>query len=166
MSMTGQFAAISKAKLDELQDDPDSVADFLFLEADEGGPRHTADIDKAWHGIHFLLTGSPSGGVGPLAAAIMGGEEIGDEEGYGYGAIRYLEGDEVQAIAHALSDTPTEELAKRYSVKALTAADIYPGIWEDEGDRAFDYLAGFYEDMVEFYQDAAKRGDVVLLYLA
>lgn len=164
MSMTGQFAAISKSKLDELQDDPDAVADFLFLEADEGGPSHTADIDKAWHGIHFLLTGSPSGGVGPLAAAIMGGEEIGEDAGYG--PARYLEPEEVKSIAQALADASTEDLAKRYSPKALTAADIYPGIWEQEGDEAFDYLAGYYEDMVDFYKAAAKRGDAVLLYLA
>src|SRR5438270_9992408 len=41
------------------------------------------DVDKAWHGIHFLLTDSDWEGEGPLAFILHGGREINEDLGYG-----------------------------------------------------------------------------------
>jgi hypothetical protein len=38
------------------------------------------DIDKAWHGIHFVLTGEVFDGSEPLVNVVMGGVPIGDED--------------------------------------------------------------------------------------
>ncbi|MCW7537951.1 YfbM family protein [Aquabacterium sp. A7-Y] len=163
--MIGCFAAVSEAKLTELRADPDAVADFLFTEAEDGGPAEALDIDKTWHGLHFLLTGESYGGEGPLAWAIMGGEPIGED--VGYGPARYLEPQQVREVAAALAPITVQALNARYDPAAFEKADIYPtGIWRSEGQGAFDYLAEWYEDLVAFYARAAERGDAVLLYVA
>src|SRR5687768_10356646 len=41
------------------------------------------DVDKAWQGIHFLLTGTDWEGEGPLAFVLHGGAEIEEDMGYG-----------------------------------------------------------------------------------
>ena len=41
-------------------------------------PTEEIDLDKSWHGIHFLLTGAAWEGERPLNFLILGGEEVGD----------------------------------------------------------------------------------------
>lgn len=37
-------------------------------------------MDKAWHGIHYLLTGTAWEGDPPLNFLVTGGREVGTEE--------------------------------------------------------------------------------------
>jgi Domain of unknown function (DUF1877) len=41
------------------------------------------DLDKAWHGIHYLLTGTTLSNRTLASKVIMGGEDIGPDFGYG-----------------------------------------------------------------------------------
>ena len=59
----------------------------IVLADDEGS---VADLDKAWHGLHYLFTGTDEGGNSPLDFLAVGGEEIGTIE-VGYGPARALE---------------------------------------------------------------------------
>ena len=164
MSMIGNFIALSPEKLSALISDPSGLAELFYPENEEDTPSNYLDIEKAWHGIHFLLTGEAWGGDGPLAQAVLGGIEIGED--MGYGPARYLTPEEVRAVARSLAAISTEQLKKRYSSDALEAAEIYPtGIWEAEGWGAFDYLVQNFEPLVHFYHEAAERGDAVILYL-
>src|SRR5687768_2691470 len=54
------------------------------------------DVDKAWQGIHFLLTGSDREGNGPLAFILHGGRSI--DEDLGYGPPRGFTSVEVKAV--------------------------------------------------------------------
>lgn len=56
-----------------------------------------ANLDKAWHGIHFLLTGSTWEGEKPLNFLISGGETIGEIE-VGYGPARSIKSVDVKKI--------------------------------------------------------------------
>lgn len=110
------------------------------------------DLDKAWHGIHFLLTGSDYDGEEPLSLAIMGGEELGGD------GARLLSCEQVQAVAAVL---PMEEvLRSRFDPQRMTDLEIYPKIW-DEGDEALDYLISYYTPMAELFREAAGRGDSI-----
>src|SRR5215831_2317265 len=72
-------------------------------------------LDKAWHGLHFLLCGQPEPTAGPLGSVILGGTEIGDDD-LGYGPARYFEPSEVGEIAAALGRDGLEgELESRYA---------------------------------------------------
>lgn len=160
MGMIGGFQRITAAELDALLDDPDSVEELLFPEGDQSAD--AIDIDKAWHGLHFLLSADPWAGSGPLANVVMGGTEIGED--LGYGPARYLTVDETAGVAAALAALAADELGNRFDAQQFTANDIYPGIW-DEGGTALAYLVDAYRSVAAYYADAAAAGDAMLKYL-
>ena len=64
MSMCGTLIRISQVKYKEILADPDK----FWNERGE----NCIDIDKAWHGIHYLLTGTAWGGDPPASWVIFG----------------------------------------------------------------------------------------------
>src|SRR5271165_1779219 len=71
------------------------------------------NIDKSWHGIHFLLTSSAWGGTPPLSNAVLGGTEFGPD--LGYGPARYLTPDQVKEVAAGLDRITGETLRGRFN---------------------------------------------------
>jgi uncharacterized protein DUF1877 len=67
MSMIGNFRALPDLELQALFADPSRVEGLLY-ESLLGGVANgnELDVDKAWHGLHFLLTGSAWEGSFPL----------------------------------------------------------------------------------------------------
>ncbi len=162
MSMIGNYRRISRAELQDLLADPSRLSAVLYPEGDEDPARYL-DIDKAWHIIHFLLTGTTYEGQWPLVAVVMGGTEISDED-VGYGPARYLDGDDLAEVAAALDSVSADELWSRFDVDAVCQAEIYPQAWTgDSGDR--DYVTTHYRELQDFLRKAAGSGDAVILYL-
>jgi len=62
---------------------------------------NSISLEKAWHGLHFLLTGDPWGGSGYRAFLLCGGIEQGED--MGYGPARLFDAEEVGEIAETLS---------------------------------------------------------------
>ena len=120
-------------------------------------------MDKAWHAIHFLLTGTAWGGDPPLNFIAAGGTEIGDD--LGYGPARGLTSAEVRTLASALKALPRDSLLQRFDPAALTAAEIYPDIWDraPEEDDTRGYVAEYYEQLRSFILDAAAAGEALLI---
>ena len=96
------------------------------------------DLDKAWHGIHFLLTASAWEGQPPLHFLVAGGTPVGDID-VGYGPARVLTSAEVASVHRALSELPDDTLRARFDPAAFQQADIYPGIW-DRDSKEHDLL--------------------------
>ncbi len=139
-------------------------------------------MDKAWHAIHWLLTGSsdesppsrrrsgllrrraaPQPSAGAEALAVLGGEPVGDDDGYG--PARLLRPEQVAAVAEALRPLTPEVLGHRVdltAMEAIEAADLYPGIWDEE-DVYEEYLGPNYEVLRDFYLAAAADDAAVLL---
>lgn len=63
----------------ELVASTDSIE--LLLESDDD--ETSVDLGKAWHGIHWLLTGSPDSTDDVTSEAILGGQPVGEDLGYG-----------------------------------------------------------------------------------
>lgn len=167
MGMIGNFVRLPETDLKKLLADPGSIHGYLYPE-DEDEPREVAelDVDKAWQGIHWLLTGTAWEGDGPEAFIIQGGQQVGDED-VGYGPARGFTAEEVRAIAGALRGLTSEILHARFDPQAMEAADIYPtGIWVDEGDEAFEYLDTYFEQLRSFVLGAAGEGEAMLVYVA
>jgi hypothetical protein len=157
------FTSIPPQTLGQLLEDPDEVEALLYPD-DDSEPPNSMDLDKAWHGLHYLLTGDPTGGERPLSLAILDGAEVGPE--LDYGPARYLTADEVKTVAQALAVLTPEALAQRYDPRDMEEKDVYPAIWAEEGDEGLEYLLMFYSTLQQFYTDAAARGDVVIHWLA
>lgn len=162
MGMIGCFAAVNPQTLEDLVSNPEGLVAYLFPEEDDEPP-NSIDIEKSWHGMHYMLAGASYGGEGPLALAVLGGEPIGED--LGYGPARFLTADQVKAVAAALDALGEEGFRSRYAPQAMEDAQIYPDIWVREGDEALDYVMHYYRHLVAFYADAAQRGDGALLWL-
>lgn len=164
MGMVSCFAAVPPAMIAQLKSDPSEMEALLFPDEDDDEPENLIDVDKSWHCIHFMLSGSADGGSTPLSWAILGGEEFGDD--IGYGPARILLPDEVRMIATALSDISEEDFKSRYAPQAMQAADVYlSDMCVRDGDDALFYLASNYVNLNEFYRNAAFRGDGVVLWI-
>ncbi|BCL13533.1 YfbM family protein [Micromonospora sagamiensis] len=125
-----------------------------------GGSGPDLDLDKAWHAIHYLLAGEAWETTAGAGEAILGGEPLGSE--VGYGPARLLGPEQVRAIAAGLEPVTVETLRSRYDTAALGAAHVYPDIWDD--DEEFDtYLAPYFDELRSFYLAAAGAGQAVLL---
>ena len=165
MGMAGFFAAVDADTLDRLRAEPERLADYLFPDDDEGTELENAiDVDKAWHAIHYLLNGTAEGGDEPYALVVLGGQEIGED--IGYGPARLLFPEQVADIAGALREFDADALAARFDPEAMEESQIYPEqIWTRDGQEALDYVLHYYQLLCGFYEEAAARGDGVILWL-
>lgn len=165
MGMVACFTSLTPEALQELQDEPDLIDEFLNPDDGDSEPPNYIDLDKAWHGIHYLLTGQAEGGPEPHSLAVFGGEEFGPE--VGYGPARFLTAEQVSKVADALSQISPEALAERFNPKDMEAKEIYPDvIWVRDGQEALDYALEGYQQLQVFYRDAASRGEAVIQWLS
>ncbi len=185
MGITASYKRITPHKFAEIQNDTEAAASFFKLELDDlvfdfSNPqamiaqlqerrrnKHNFSLGKDWHALHFLLTGESSleGDIQtspPLCNVVMGGTPTQFEAGYGF--VRYLTLEEVRDVADALSQIYVEELKSRFNSTVFNEAAIYPnpspGGWDEE---EIEPLFELYPQLVEFFQNAAKEGDIVLL---
>jgi hypothetical protein len=101
------------------------VLPALKLDGSEGT---RCDLEKSWHGIHYLLTGSAWEGEPPLDFLVDGGRPVGriDPE---HGPLRAFRASEAGAIYQSMSSLSPYELRKRFNARDMAAKEIYPDIW-------------------------------------
>ncbi len=123
------------------------------------GERNETDLDKAWHGIHFLLTGSAWKGDPPLNFLVAGGTQVGDVD-VGYGPARAFRASEVALIAAALESVSQEDLRGRFDPGVMMREGIYPEIWNrpQEEDDTLGYVLEYDAVLRHFIRDAVDRG--------
>jgi hypothetical protein len=125
-------------------------------------------LEKNWHGVHFLLTGTAWDTSSPLGQVILGGTEFGEEMGAmaGSKALRLHEAGDVRLIAKALSDLDHNEFREHFDARELHRQEIYPhGRWLGE-DELEDCLLFYVRRLTRFYSAAAKNGMAVVLCLS
>lgn len=206
MGMIGHLRAITAEQLRTLQQEPDSIEDFLQGESPpdtaklmaalqraqeiglramgnpaekekarleiireltaagaklpkDGPDEDGLSLEKSWHSLHYLLTGSAREVDSPLGNAILGGKEIGPD--LGYGPARFLDAAQVSEVSTALNSISKDDLAQRFDLNTMMAAQIYACADEEELELAQHY----FEHVVKYYAEAAKRGDAMLLYI-
>lgn len=152
---------LSYAQLKKLKNLPKDIYSMI-----EKGMEESLDINKTWYFFHYLFTGYEDSGIKidelisinqkdelPLINAILGGEKL--KANAGYDDIRYLIPSEVHQIAKALSQLKLADVVQRLNNK-----DCYH-------DYIFDSLSEYYnyDALVDYYQDAAAKGNAMLLWL-
>ena len=119
----------------------------------ETGPIiESLELDKSWHGIHFLLCGSAEPIHGP-AGFLLNGEAVeddGDAEVYLHAA------EEVAAFDLLLTATTARELLDRYDPERMKALELYPALDWNQGD--FDYLLDYVDRLRAFVRRHAELG--------
>ncbi len=148
---------VTPEQFSQVEGDDEALTKTLFE-----SPHDVAlEMDKEWHGIHYLLTGDPWSARGILGQVILGGAEFGPD--IGYGPARYLNPRQVSDIAAALKNLRIEQFKGRYDPKAMMKAEVYPTIWEREGQEGLSWLVSGLEQLTEFYSRAAAQGKGVIL---
>jgi uncharacterized protein DUF1877 len=138
--------------------DPESAEDAPYRPPD---PDRSIDIEKAWHGLHFLLTGTADEGEAPACFLLRGGEDLDDE-----GLIRALRPGQVRRFSEYLSAIEADDLARRYDPERMTGLEIYPGVWKrtaEQGDSPLEWLMACFEEVRQFVDTAAAAGDCVII---
>lgn len=130
------------------------------------GEVEATDLDKAWHGIHFMLTGTAWEGVPPLNFLMQGGTMIGEVE-VGYGPARGMTAAEVKAVAGELAGIDEAFMRARFDPAQMTQLDIYPGIWDRDPaeDDSFGYCMEYFGELRTFVTRAAERGAGLIISL-
>jgi hypothetical protein len=130
--------------------------------------RELLELDKAWHGVHYVMCGRPEPDQTLLSQAILGGTDIGDdEEGFsGYGPARYFTAAEVAELARTLSRPELEtDAAARFDPARMAELDIYPG-WDASQSRSdHEWIMDSFRRLRDFYQDAAGKGHAIVTCL-
>lgn len=151
-SETIENAGVSADEAEKLQLDEEGVAE--------------ADLDKAWHGIHYLLTGSAWEGEAPLNFLLHGGTPLGaeDEDEESEPVPRLFRPDEVQEIDRALDDIDVDLLRERYDPARMQELDIYPNIW-DQGEETIDYCLQYFGELQDFVADTTRQQRAMLIFV-
>ncbi len=120
------------------------------------GKGRTLSLEKAWHGLHFLLCGEAEPGSAVLSQVILGGEELGDDFS-GYGEARYFSVEKVAEAARELSRPELEaEMKARYDPERMSKLGLYPsGVWKREGP---EWLLEAFAPFRSFFAEAAAQG--------
>ncbi|HVN18331.1 MAG TPA: YfbM family protein [Dongiaceae bacterium] len=127
-------------------------------------PRKRFSLEKDWHVLHYVLNGTTEGGEGPLADAVLGGEQIPDEEEVSdFGGIRYLSPQRVAMIAQALAAVDPDQLLSKLDRKDAEAKCIYLSHTLPDG---WEYLPELFRNFRAFYEDAARSGNAMLLSIS
>jgi len=124
------------------------------------------DLDKAWHGLHFLFTGTADGGAEPACFLLSGGEDVGDDDDL---LARLLRPEQVRDFAAFLAALGPVELTRRFDPERMTALEIYPDvIWQrpEETDEPLGFLLGAFAELQTFTAAAAAAGDAVVVCVA
>jgi hypothetical protein len=149
---------------------PGTITEVASGPADLAGvpvmdPDRSIDIEKGWHGLHFLLTGTADEGEEPACYLVSGGEHLDDE-----GQTRALRPNQVRRFAEYLSTLTPAELTRRYDPVRMTKLEIYPdAIWmrpSSPDGSPLQWLLGCFSDVQRFMDRAAAANNGVIVNIA
>ena len=156
MSMCCTVYATTGSQLHQLLADPEQIHEFCSV---DNTSTPYLDLDKAWHGLHFLLTGSAWEGEGPLGFLVACGEPVGDID-MGYGPARALSPDGVRELDGALSRITSQDLRARFDPAKMMAESVYPTIWDRDPreDDVLGWVIASFEELKGFVRRASQEG--------
>lgn len=155
MGMRAAYTLIDEGTLDRLVSlSPEILVSTLEDLEQSGAP--TTYLDKAWDGLHFLLTGVSAGAPredDPLSEAVVGVHAFGGEDFVGC-----TEHDELDTIIAALDAVDLDGLLDHADFTAFAAAGIYPNAWNDDPATLRAELSDAFAELHAVHRRAADAG--------
>jgi hypothetical protein len=165
MGMTGFLLRLTPSALDEYKK-ASSLLEKRILDYYENYNPEIEDVnpirvDRAWHGILFLLTGESFDNYShPLAKIFFSGQLLDENQNMGYGPAHYLTPDQVAEINLAIAKISIDDLKSRFDAKKMTDMEIYPGPWEEDG--IIDYLTYYFAFVQQIFSEAARNDEAMI----
>lgn len=114
-------------------------------------------VHKAWHAIHFLLTGCPEEGTEPGCFLLHGGTPLGLSDSHEMeDQPRLLSPDQVKAFDNVLKPLDEAGLKRRYDHDALVDADIY-SIAKDDPTGEMELVEHYLIELRGFIAESAEK---------
>jgi hypothetical protein len=130
--------------------------------------RPHCDLEKTWHGLHFLFTGTAWEGTEPACYLVRGADAIGDAGELGYGVLHALRPAKTRTFSGFLDSLTRQELERRFDPARMTALEIYPETWSraSQRDTELSWLLESFDDLQAFVGDTARAGDGLVVYVS
>jgi hypothetical protein len=160
MGMTCEVHAATADETERLLAEPDAVEELV---TPAGRAARCLRLEKAWHGLHFLLTGSAWQGDGPLGFLVDGGEEVGQD--LGYGPARLFPPDAVERLDSLLAAVSEEELWSCFDPETMEAEGVYPGIWDEDEEELRDEYLTYFRHLKKFVHRASEDQMALIIVL-
>lgn len=163
MSMICEFWALTREEIQKVSNMSDDDFCEHFLEEHPAD----ADINKAWDGLDYLLrqaTGNEDFPVGFFHVGTPLGLLV-DYLGDGDPGARWFNEEETATIAEFLDSFNRSRLHDHFDPQKMEEARIYPDIWADENEDAFDWLYDYFETIRDFFRKTADAGLCVMTIL-
>jgi uncharacterized protein DUF1877 len=126
------------------------------------------DLEKSWHGLHFLFTGSAQDAPLPNGFLISGGFDLESEDDDS--TPRLLDATQVREIDMFLQSLTRDELTRRYDARRMTELEIYPDvIWmrDTNADHsARDHLLDAFDELQSFVAVTHERGQAIVVQVS
>ena len=160
MGIECRLFAIAGNTARQLIADPSRAGPTLM----RGNGANGCNIHKAWHAIHWVLTGRPDGGREPNCFLLQGGAMLGRPT-RDYDPPRVLSPEQVTAFDGVLQPISRLSVMRaRFDHQAMAQAEIY-SINEGEENEAEDleFTAEFFKLLRRFIHEAATKGDGIII---
>ena len=182
MSMICSVLGVSPVQIMALRANP-ALASYLAMHIDDVRPPGSAtpgalaalgplaaalDLHKSWHILHYLFTGE----VGPAkspADALMSGEELGED--LGYGPPRLHDAQATRAIGEFLRAQTREKLQAQVDLRAMQRAGVYAismgaRAGADEENELRDEVAAYFAPLRDYVLAMAAKQHGLLIWLS
>jgi len=160
MGMVIYLYRATAGEVESFAADADAVGETIF---DNGVRDRVIDFDKAWHALHFMLTGDAGRSAHPLTMLVTDDAHMLGTDERGFGGYWLIEPSAVRAFADALAAISDEALAARYDPAAMVANDLYMSdYFEHEGSEGLSYIMQWVPNLRSFSRAAADAGDYVI----
>jgi hypothetical protein len=125
------------------------------------------ELEKSWHMLHYLFTGSTEPSRSP-EGALMSGEEIGED--MGYGPPRLHDEKATAAFARSLEGLDADALAARLSYDEMIRAGVYGmpvggGSAENFEDELREEVAYYFPLLRSYVAGMAKKQYGLLVWI-
>ncbi|WP_161974529.1 YfbM family protein [Piscinibacter terrae] len=118
-------------------------------------------LDKAWDGLHWILTGAAKyDKANPLSEMLRGGSSLATQLPYGKPKMHSPR--QVKAYARRLAAETDSSLRGRYDPAEMDRQNVYPGDWADDPEEGFAYLLSAFRMLQSFTVRAAKADKAIL----
>lgn len=118
-------------------------------------------LETEWHVLHFLLTGGPAKSALP-SGALLGGDPIGDD--LGYGPARLLMPIDVADFADFLDAQDPRELLQRFDMRKMRSAHVYNAPNDEDAERVAMWVSVFVPKLRRYMAQARAEGAGLLLW--
>jgi hypothetical protein len=115
----------------------------------------TAEFDKAWHAIHYLVTGDSE------CTLLTGGVQM-------KGICEHCEAhspESIRALHQRLSSTSIPAIMANFDAEVFNAKKIYGGPRWDDSDWTRDYIEGHLKTFISVIAQAAGQNKGILVVI-